>query len=109
MSSYSLKGDWSALSRLSSCTKAGVWVCGTDNGELITIDQNGEAEAREASEDPITGPVRVNGDEDRCVMVVEDGVTVREYPDVKTVVEESTGRRTLPVSHVEFSCDGSKM
>ena len=61
----------------------------------MTIDGHGGAEALEASEDPITGVVWVNKDEDRCAMVIEDGISVREYPDVKTVVETSTGRRTL--------------
>ena len=107
--SYSFAGEYSGLGRLSVVPGGSKWLCGTENGEIVTVDGSGGASGLEASEDPITGAVCVNKDGDRCVMVIEDGVSVREYPDVKTVVEESTGRRTLPVSHTEFSANGSKM
>jgi hypothetical protein len=107
--SYTYVGEYSGLGRLSAVPGADKYICGTENGEIVTVDGHGEAEAIEASEDPITGAVCVNKDLDRCAMVIEDGVSVCEYPDVKTVVEKSTGRRTLPVSHTEFSANGSKM
>ena len=107
--SYTCAGEYIGLGQLSAVPSANKYICGTENGEIVTVDGHGGEEAVEASEDPITGAVCVNKDEDRCTMVIEDGISVREYPDVKTVMEKNTGRRTLPVSHTEFSADGGKM
>ena len=108
--SYSLKGDYSGLTRLSFARSEGLWVSGTENGELVSINAtSGSGSAKEAADDALRGIVQINGTSDKCVLVLGEEVTVREFPDVKTVVEQSLGRRTLGINHVEYSKDGDKL
>lgn len=111
--SYSLAGDHSGLTRLSRAgagDKDGVWVSGTENGELVSVDAaSGLGTAKEAADDALRGIVQVSDNYDRVLLVLGEEVTIREYPDVKTVVEGSIGRRTLGVNHVAYSKDAVKV
>ena len=108
--SYSLKGDYSGLTRLSYARSEDMWVCGTETGELVSVSAvSGEGSAIEAADDALQGIVQVNDAGDKCLLIIGEEVSVREFPDVKTVIEQSVGRRTLGINHVKFSKDGDKL
>lgn len=111
--SYSLGGEYSGLTRVSRASggeNSGLWLSGTENGELVSVDAaSGVGTVKEAADDALCGIVQVSDSSDRCLLVLGEEVTIREYPDVKTVVEASIGRRTLQINHVAYSKDADKV
>ena len=105
--SYSLRGEFSGLTQLGR--SGSCWLSGTENGEVVTVDAQGSAQVKEASDEACRGNMHVTSDGDKCLMVLGESVTVRELPDFKGVVEESIGRRTLDINHAEFSKSGNKV
>ena len=65
--SYCCAGEYTGLGQLSAVPSAHKYICGTENGEIVTIDGHGGAEAVEASEDPHhRGSVRKQGQGSLC-------------------------------------------